>query len=331
MKQYILLTATLLLFGACSAQTSDRKQVVNNTKETAYTPKKDSVGTAKTLSSVKKDDVAAYKINLFSAQDTAVVNRILREAAVYNKQNSIGDVILFVGRKFIGKPYVAHTLDRTDDEQLVVNLQQLDCTTYLENVLALVLASYKPNPNYETFLKQLKDIRYRQGILGYENRLHYFDWWLEDNEAMGFVHEVKTSEPPFTAVQTLKINYMSEHSQAYSMLKNHPERVESIKLLENKTNGKQVVYIPKAALKNTALLRKTIKDGDIIALVTNKKNLDTTHLGLAVWHKDGLHLLNASSLKKNGKQVVEPEETLYQYLMARPWNTGIRVARVVEP
>ena len=40
-----------------------------------------------------------------------------------------------------------------------------------------------------------------------------------------------------------------------------------------------------------------IHDGDLIAIVTTKKGIDYSHLGFAVWGKDGkLHLLNASSI-----------------------------------
>ena len=122
---------------------------------------------------------------------------------------------------------------------------------------------------------------------------------------------------------------MSENPNAYDMLRNRPQRVATLKKLEDQTNGTIVPYIPKKQLTNTELLRKVVRNGDIIAITTNKLNLDTTHLGFAVWHRDGLHLINASSLKKNGRQVVEPKETIYQYLLQRPQNPGIRVSRLI--
>ncbi len=121
---------------------------------------------------------------------------------------------------------------------------------------------------------------------------------------------------------------MSLNAKAYDMLKDNPERVEEIKALEDKTNGTQVKYIPIGQLRSP-LLRNIIHDGDIIAIVTNKRELDTTHLGFAVWHKDGLHLMNASSLRRNGNQVVEPSETFYDYMLSRASNIGIRVARIL--
>ena len=121
---------------------------------------------------------------------------------------------------------------------------------------------------------------------------------------------------------------MSLNAKAYDMLKNNPRRVAELKKLEDASNGTKVRYIPTALLNNNNELREIIHDGDIIAIVTNKRELDTTHLGFAVWHEDGLHLMNASSLKKNGNRVVEPTETFYQYMMSRPSNIGIRVARI---
>ena len=112
------------------------------------------------------------------------------------------------------------------------------------------------------------------------------------------------------------------------MLKNNPERVAELKKLEDATNGTKLRYIPKSLLNNSKLLREVVRDGDILAIVTNKRELDTTHLGFAVWHKDGLHLMNASNLRKNGNKVVDPVETLYNYMMARPANLGIRVVRI---
>lgn len=40
------------------------------------------------------------------------------------------------GRMFIGTPYVAATLERGDEEQLIINREEVDCTTFVEYVLA---------------------------------------------------------------------------------------------------------------------------------------------------------------------------------------------------
>jgi len=72
-----------------------------------------------------------------------------------------------------------------------------------------------------------------------------------------------------------------------------------------------------------------VKDGDIIAILTSKDGLDTTHIGIAVWHKDGLHLINASALKSR-KKTVEETMTFKQYMDNQKSSIGIRVIRVLN-
>ncbi|MBQ7422819.1 MAG: DUF1460 domain-containing protein [Prevotella sp.] len=264
------------------------------------------------------------EVKAYHRDDSIFVEKLFMGVPQEIRMNSSA-LMLYYGRMLKGIPYVGHTLDRTDDEQMVVNLQELDCTTYLENVVALTLCTKHHQSCFRNYVNQLKLIRYRQGELSYENRLHYYQWWVEDNEKMGFINQIETPIPPFSGVQILKINYMSTNANSYDMLRNHPERVDALKKMEDNTNGKIIHYIPKSSVRNTQLLRKTIQDGDIITIVTQKKNLDTTHLGIAVWHEDGLHLLNASSIHK---KVVEEPMTLFQYLQKHPSSIGIRVARV---
>ena len=95
--------------------------------------------------------------------------------------------------------------------------------------------------------------------------------------------------------------------------------------MEERVTGGHFRYIPKSEVKNSRVLRRAIHDGDIIAITSKKVGLDIAHLGFAVWRKDGLHLLNASSVHK---KVVEEPMTLYQYLQKHPSHTGIRIIRI---
>lgn len=71
-------------------------------------------------------------------------------------------------------------------------------------------------------------------------------------------------------------------------------------------------------------MRNTVHDGDIIGIVTTKAGLEISHLGIAVWHKDGLHMLNASSLKH---KVIEDSNLLRTYLKKQKSAIGIRTVR----
>ena len=255
----------------------------------------------------------------FLPQDSTTIVTLLKKAP-----KEAGT--LWFARQFLGRPYVAHTLEVNDREQLVVNTRQLDCTTLVETVVALTLCHRQGKQQWENYLTTLRQLRYRQGVLtDYTSRLHYFSDWIDDKERMSFVKEIKGPVPPFTAVQLLDIHFMSEHPQLYKALKAHQELVKTIRQQEVALTGRKYRYIPQSAVCNSKLMRQTIHDGDIIAITTNKKGLDIAHLGFAVWRKDGLHLLNASMLRK---KVVEEPLTLSQYLKKHPSHTGIRVIRV---
>ena len=256
----------------------------------------------------------------YQKTDSVTVCRLLAKA---NTTTST----LWFARQFLGVPYVAHTLEVNDKEQLVVNTRELDCTTLVETVTALTLCAQQGKKTWNDYLTTLRTLRYRQGKLdGYTSRLHYFSDWIRDKQAMKIVKEIQSPNPPFTAVQRINVNYMSTHPTAYKALKAQPELVPVIRKQEQQLTGLKARYIPKSALRrNTKALRQAVHDGDIIAITCNKKGLDIAHLGFAVWKKDGLHLLNASMIHK---KVVEESMTFYQYLQKHPSHTGIRVLRI---
>ena len=66
--------------------------------------------------------------------DSIKVVSLLKKAAT---QKNIGNKMLYFARQLAGVPYVGKTLEKNKQEQLVVNLRQLDCTTFVETVLAL--------------------------------------------------------------------------------------------------------------------------------------------------------------------------------------------------
>jgi hypothetical protein len=234
--------------------------------------------------------------------------------------------VLYFARLFMGIPYVAHTLEVNDKEQLVVNTRQLDCTTLVENVVALTRCANRGEKTFGAFCKQLRQLRYRQGKLtDYTSRLHYFSDWIDDNTKKGLVSEVQQPTTVFTAVQTLNINYMSTHAKSYKALAAHPEFIKVIANQEKSLTGHKYRYIPKDKVVDSPALRQVIHDGDIIAITCSKPGLDIAHLGFAVWREDGLHLLNASQLHK---MVVEEPMTLGEYLKQHPTHTGIRVVTV---
>jgi len=251
--------------------------------------------------------------------DSIFIERALRQAPG-------GAGTLHFARLLMGSPYIAHTLEVNDEEQLVVNTRELDCTTLVENVVALTLCHEQKKMSFADFREVLQRIRYRGGVIdGYPSRLHYFTDWIIDNSRKGIVSEIQQKKASFTSVQTVSVNYMSRHPQSYKALKAHPQYVSVIAGQEKLLTGQKFRFIPKSEIRNSKLLRSVIHDGDILAITTSKAGLDIAHLGFAVWRKDGLHLLNASQIHH---KVVEEPMTFRKYLSKHPAHTGVRVIRL---
>ena len=300
-------------------------------------PLQSCANSSKSASASENSEISEYSDNsdasdnsdfsdLSDAKKTAfhiAIEAFLRDA---RQQPSKTNFPLYFARKLLDVPYVAHTLEVNDEEQLVINVDELDCTTLVETVTALTLCAYQKQFTFAAYQNNLRNMRYYNGVIdGYPSRIHYFTDWIVTNQKAGIVSEIQQPNPPFTEIQTVKVNYMSEHPKSYKALKVHPEYVPEIRKMEARISGLKFRFIPKREVKDTKAMREAIHDGDIIAITCNKPGLDIAHLGFAVWKQDGLHLLNASQLHK---KVVEEPMTLYQYLQKHPTHTGIRIIRI---
>ena len=255
-------------------------------------------------------------------QDRASIEKWLQEAVSLPKDSCR---TLHFAKKMLGVPYIAGTLDGNEEEQLVVLVDSLDCTTFVETVLAFCIADKRGERGYEGFKKALTHVRYRDGILnGYTSRLHYFSDWIRNNEQMGFVKEC-TSETACSQPKELWLDFMTTHVDSYLPMKKNPELVKIMASHEKNWQGTVVSYIPKEKLDLPSDELK-IKDGDVLALVTNIKGLDIVHVGFAFWKEGKLHLLHASS---SAKKVIEDPKTQYESSKNTKAHIGVRAIRIV--
>lgn len=260
---------------------------------------------------------------VFSSKADSLRIDSLLNASSERSYKTNSERLLFFAKSFIGTPYKGGTLDSGRNETLIVRIDSLDCTTYVETVLALYLSSFKDNPGYDDFSESLRYIRYRGGVIdGYASRLHYFSDWASDNEKKGILREV-TQEGEHD-VRICSLNYMTTHSNLYRQLKDNDSLVSEISKVEKSWIDYKMPYIPKNVL-NSSKDDSPVEDGDILALTTNVSGLDVLHLGFALWIDGRLHLLHASSL--HGKVIIDTS-TIFDYLKNRNKHTGIRVLRV---
>jgi len=259
---------------------------------------------------------------VISTMDKAMIQGKLEKFAK-EKSLPIGDLVLKIGLDFLNTPYVAKTLDRTKEEKLVVNLQELDCTTFAENCLALARTIKSNNASVATFCKELEGIRYRGGVLdGYASRLHYFSEWISDNESR---HHVQSMAAQMGGeILPVILNFMSNHPKEYPQLINDPVTTAKIKTIEEKVSGQKFYYIPASKFES---IEKLTKNGDIVTLTTSIPGIDVSHVGILLQKEGRVYLLHASS---SSMKVVVSTEPFAQYLAKSKKTTGVMIARPLE-
>lgn len=237
-----------------------------------------------------------------------------------------GERIVEIGKFFLGTPYVGGTLEGNETEKCVINLDELDCVTFYEQVISLTLISSEFfNADFlveDAFEKELTKMRYRDGIVdGYLSRLHYSSDWIYENTKNGLFRDI-TKEIGGIKIEE-EINFMSRNPKYYDQLKNNSENLKKIQLIENKLNQLDRFYIPKNKINGEVISK--IASGDIIFITSARNGLDYAHTGIALKEGKQLKFLHASSKKK--KVVID--ESLVNYLKTVKGHTGITVLRLI--
>jgi Protein of unknown function (DUF1460) len=229
---------------------------------------------------------------------------------------SIGDTIIKYAKLHIGKPYIFYSLDKNKEEELVVNYDAFDCTTFVESVIAQAI-------NVDSVHQEIRKMRYRNGFInGYASRIHYFTEWILENERRDFIRNV-TDSLSCAKPYDVNVYYMSHNKKKYPLITNDSILGE-IKKMESHVSETKLKYIPESQLNRCDSM---IHNGDIIAITTNKKGLDLSHLGFAYWKEGKLHMIHASS---DYRKVVITQNTLQQYLLRNKAQTGIVVLRLQQ-
>jgi len=224
-----------------------------------------------------------------------------------------------VGNFFQETPYVAHTLE-TEEEQLVINLREMDCTTFAENCLAISRTIKSDKHTFEQFTSELQFIRYRDGLIdGYPSRLHYFCDWIFNNAQKNLIEDMskKIAQTPFPK----QINFMSNHPDSYRQLKESAPLVDLIAAQEKEISARKMFFIPETDI---AEVESKLMDGDIVGITTSIEGIAIQHVVILIRQEGRIHMMHASS---KAEKVVVSELTLEDYLLNNKSTSGIMLAR----
>ena len=257
------------------------------------------------------------------ANDTTKISELLRRGYESGIKDA-NQLVAQYGEWLMGTPYVAHTLEG-DKEMLTINIDELDCTTFVETLYALTRTTLSGRYSWRDFAHNLEAIRYRGGnINGYASRLHYISDWIIENTYRG---NIKEFTPELDGVQYMvkNIDFMSKNRDKYPALADDAT-FQKIKGTEIGYRNHRFPYF-KVDFNSQKRMKKVVRTGDFVAIVTNIKGLDVQHMGVIVMKDDVPYLLNASSV---GKKVQIEEIDLADYIRRNKTAVGVRIIRIVE-
>lgn len=272
------------------------------------------------LNSYRAKSQVNMKECIFKPEDKQIASEKLNAFSTESNL-PIAELVVKIGLSFLETPYVASTLENGLEEKLVINLRQLDCTTFAENCLALARTVKSGKTDFESFAAELEKIRYRDGIRNqYPSRLHYFSEWIQNNHKKGIISETVNQN----GVKSDKaINYMSTHPADYPVLKDHPELIPTIAQQEKELSTAGFMYFPKS---NIANLYRYLQHGDIIALTSVIQGVDVNHVGIIIKKGTEFYLLHAPL---SGKKVLVSDGPITDFIKPQSKNNGIMIARPI--
>ena len=92
---------------------------------------------------------------VYTKNDSVRIETLIADAA---RQPKGSNIVLYIGKRLEGVPYVAQTLERNKTEKLQVNSTELDCTTFVENVLAMYLCVKNQQFKFYRYIQIFKSI-----------------------------------------------------------------------------------------------------------------------------------------------------------------------------
>jgi hypothetical protein len=229
------------------------------------------------------------------------LDQIIRKAS---EIRDTGKRIYFLSRKFLDLDYIESTLigDTNTPEVFVINLKGVDCFTFIEYIEAMRLSC-----SFSEFKVNLRNVRYKSGIVTFENRNHFFTDWREFNS--DFIDDI-TEEIGAENMIRVKKTLNQKKDKTYFL-----PGIQTVK--------REIKYIPSESIDNSVLSK--LKTGDYVGIYSTLKGLDVSHVGIIIKDGDKIYLRHASSLKKHRKVI---DQDFKKYISGKP---GIIVLRTKAP
>ncbi len=223
--------------------------------------------------------------------DAQLIRQLLAET---RSMKTVVERMKHISGKLLGATYLVRPLigSPTEAEVLVTRMDGFDCITFLETVLVLAHAR-----SIDEFADLLKKIRYRNGEVAYQQRLHYATDWANHLVQLGWLTSLTVGETVIVREKLLDL-------------------VPGIQPVNARLR-----YYPKHEL---SMVSRWLKDGDLILFASGRKGLDVSHAGIIV--RDGEQVLMRNATRSH-KRVIEQD--LAEFFKTLPMN-GFMIFRPKE-
>lgn len=222
--------------------------------------------------SEEKSSVSTYTVRQSVQPGDAQLIRVL--IAETRSMKTIRERMRYVSGKLLGAVYLRRPLigSVTETEVFVARMDGFDCITFLETLLSLSRAK-----SADEFLALLRKIRYRNGVVEYQQRLHYATDWATHLVQLGLLGNMTGGETVVSREKLLDI-------------------VPGIKPV-----FARFCFYPRHEL---AAVKRWLLDGDLILFASGRKGLDVSHAGMIVRNGEQVLIRHAT---RHRKKVVEQD------------------------
>ena len=212
---------------------------------------------------------------------------------ILSRPNGISKRYEYYSSAFLGRPYKSNTLsgDLKNKEVLILNLKEMDCFTYLDYVHSLINAE-----NYYDFINQLKEVRYKDGIVSFKNRNHFFYDWAKN------IKNIDDITDEISLGKSIKVSKnLNLKSDGKLFLNGIDIRKVSIVYLEPKFINNENINL--------------LESGDYVGIYSPINGLDVSHVGIFI-KKGGSYLFRHASSVSGVNKVVDVN--FLEYIKNKP-------------
>ena len=210
----------------------------------------------------------------------------------------------------------------------MVSLSHVDCTTVMEDVLALALCYRDGRATLDDLKDYYRRMHYQDGVISFATRNHYFTWIMQSAIKEGFVERISPDEPvfPFTGVQDMQPSYMTRNKYLFRPQMDDEKNYNAIAFRQRQ--GVRFTYVPRELLnmpQDSEL--GVIHDGDIMAVVCDQhswaRGVEIKHLLIAKWMEGRLHFYHATN-----DGLLLSSQDAYTYMKDKFTMIGVAVYRL---